>query len=78
MITNDEVDAVKPQMHPTAAHFADMLWFGREADTWCSAGNLLKVDVLANLLAPGMHLQDSDTPLNIWPVNCDLHQLSEI
>ena len=41
--------------------------------TWCSAGNLLKVYVLANLLASGVHLQDPDAALHIRPVNSDLH-----
>lgn len=41
--------------------------------TWSPASNLLKIYILADLLASGMHLQDPDTPLYIRPVYCHLH-----
>ncbi len=37
--------------------------------TWRSPGNLVKVDVLANLLTTRVHLQDLHAPRNIRPVH---------
>ncbi len=40
--------------------------------TWRPPGDLVKVDVLADLLAARVHLQDLHTPSHIRPVHCDL------
>ena len=46
--------------------------------TWRPAGNLLKVNILANLLSLRVHLENSDTALDIGPVNCHLQNMTEL
>ena len=40
--------------------------------TWRPPGDLVKVNILADLLAAGVHLQDLHTPRHIGPVHSHL------
>ena len=40
--------------------------------TWCPACHLVKINVLANGFATGVHLEDLDAALHIWPLDCHL------
>lgn len=40
--------------------------------TWGAARDLIKVHILANGLAPGVHLEDAHAPLHVWPLDSDL------
>ena len=42
------------------------------APTWRPSGDLVKVDVLAELLAAGVHLQDLHAPGHVRPVHSHL------
>ena len=45
----------------------------RAVHTWCAASDLLEVDVRAKGLSTGVHLQNGDAALHVWPVHSHLH-----